>query len=381
MDNQMQAQLPQCVVCLDDEIELTDTPGANICVPCLERAFRLAINDPTAYPVEIGGSALEIDAYKNLLPAALVSQYKESERMYKTPLLYRLFCAVRPDDEGCGKFLGDLRLYRNMFPDQQIIQIQCGHCNALTCTCGKAATLPTVQHQCADRTERHLPASERGENWQRCPNNACQATATRIDGCNAMRCGHCQTDFCWLCGQPALHNDPTHWWKVCPRFSTYDNAHATWDALPETLNIREEILVMIHRRTQFYTSNHTLLSQRVWPAIGLRTNTAGEPHSAAPSDAQTVAEFGRRVGELSDLTGEALQRRDAMKRAEADLKMYFGRIMKGNFTDVEAEELLERVHRETGLRWSLRDVRDEMEVRGSRQIEVVDLTGDDDDDD
>ncbi|KAF2206361.1 hypothetical protein CERZMDRAFT_89378 [Cercospora zeae-maydis SCOH1-5] len=384
MDNdQMQAEPRQCLVCLDHEYGLTDIPGGNICVPCLERAFRLAVNDPTSYPVKVGGSILDIEDYKHLLPAELVSEYKQSERMHKTPLLHRVFCAVRPRGEGCGKFLGDDRLYRSMYPNRGVIQITCSDCNALTCSCGKAVELPGVLHQCADRTERQLPASEQGQTWQRCPRQTCKAIATRIDGCNSMVCGHCHTQYCWLCGSQAFHDDPTHWWQKCPRFSGYDNPNAAWDAVPAYISDRDETIVMLHRLTSLFKANKLILETRLMPLVNAKQAEASDEALAASQDLATLTRWTREMSELSE---ETSRRMTYLEHGEADLKVFFGHFMKVMFTDEDSAWYLDIVNRETGLRLDLDEMRreqnagpeeGEQEEEGVQQErEVIDLTED-----
>ncbi|WPB05772.1 uncharacterized protein RHO25_010426 [Cercospora beticola] len=343
MDAQPQAEPPKCLICLDDEIELTDIPEAKVCVPCLERAFKLAINDPTSYPVVLGNAVLNMDSFEHLLPADVVTAFRASERMHRTPRLYRVFCAARPNGQICGRFLIDVRQAR---PEgTKPTMVLCRPCQAWTCIdCGQECVVGSA-HRCNTEREQELPAHEKGKTWQRCPYQGCQAVATRIDGCNSMICGHCRTCFCWLCGERALHSD-SHWWAKCPRFSTHDNADASWDRIPDDMTDRREILlIFLRRQYTLYKTNKAELEERLEISIAAKLD---EIHKAERENFELESKC-RIANEYEDLLKQKDMRLVNLRAGEHGIRYLLGGIMDEYFVFGEKREQLRMVNEITGL--------------------------------
>ncbi|GIZ47955.1 hypothetical protein CKM354_001103000 [Cercospora kikuchii] len=343
MDAQTQAEPPKCLICLDDEIELTDIPEAQVCVPCLERAFKLAINDPTSYPVVLGNAILNVDSFEHLLPADVVTAFRASEIMHRTPRLFRLFCAARPHGQTCGRFLGDVRQAR---PEgTEPTKVFCRPCQAWTCVdCGQECV--DSEHRCNTERGQELPANEKGRTWQRCPNQGCQAVATRIDGCNSMICGHCRTSFCWLCGERARHSD-SHWWAKCPRFSTHDDADATWDRIPaNTIDRREILLIFLRRQYTFYKTNKAELEERLEISIAAKLD---EIHKAERENNIDLENKSRIANEYKDLLKQKDMRLVNLRAGEHGIRYLLGNIMDEYFVLAEKREQLRFVNEITGL--------------------------------
>lgn len=69
---------------------------------------------------------------------------------------------------------------------------------------------------------------QRGKDYNFCP--ACGLLEELLDGCNTISCSNCQTEWCFICSQPAKHKSD-HWvpGNPCPRFGQPGDPRAVFD--------------------------------------------------------------------------------------------------------------------------------------------------------
>jgi hypothetical protein len=89
----------------------------------------------------------------------------------------------------------------------------------------------------------------RGKDYQCCPSKKCGIPIQLKDGCNAMLCKRCYTEFCFICGEMVKHDDKEHWRKPnpCPRWNRPGEANAWYDQ--EAAN--ERVARLLQHEQQF----------------------------------------------------------------------------------------------------------------------------------
>lgn len=228
----------QCQLCLEDrreprsQVRIID--GCEICKRCLADdvapRFAAALQSELDYPVKWGYAILNIDDFREFVPAEVQEAWPARVREYQTPVHNRVYCShltLGPIDragrrrlEVCGNFLGSTKTSD---------QFQCPKCKTyskdhhLHCPC----TGGTGKQQ-ANAAQPTLDERTRGAEWQKCPNSACGVVIERSTGCNHFECVYCKASFCYICGYFASA-DSDHWLNICPRFGQPGDKDAEFD--------------------------------------------------------------------------------------------------------------------------------------------------------
>lgn len=85
------------------------------------------------------------------------------------------------------------------------------------------------RHRCRSVSiTENLKGLTQGKDYQFCPE--CDATSEQKDGCNAVQCANCRTQYCYICAAKADHKSE-HWkpGKPCPRFNQPGAENALFD--------------------------------------------------------------------------------------------------------------------------------------------------------
>ena len=196
----------QCQLCYEDrreprsQVRIID--GCEVCRTCLADEvaprFAAALQSELDYPVKWGYAILNIDDFREFVPAEVQEAWPARVREYQTPVHNRVYCshltlgqidlAGRRHLEVCGNFLGSTKTSD---------QFQCPKCKTwskdhhLHCPCTGGAG-----NQQANAGQPTLDERTRGFEWQKCPNSACGVVIERSVGCNHFECTFCETSFC-----------------------------------------------------------------------------------------------------------------------------------------------------------------------------------------
>lgn len=271
----------ECTICcetieLDAAHAIDDSPICRDCLQDVIDMFKKAVKHEHAYPPRWGNIDLDVADFEYLLGADFVQRYRRKEVEYKAPVEDRIYCKHRiPIDQApepgasCpkGKVLAKtLYAEKNghlvphadpfgpkLFRDKKLEE--CGGCvsvrpqrkkgQPLVCyrchgdVCGRCREPvasdeigKSFAHECRVHTEPETDpyeSMEKGKDYQICP--GCKTSIELRDGCNAIHCECCRTDFCFLCGEVAGH-DSKHWLageSKCPRFGRPDAARPIFD--------------------------------------------------------------------------------------------------------------------------------------------------------
>lgn len=228
----------QCQLCYEDRREARSQvriiDGCEVCKRCLADdvapRFAAALQSELDYPVKWGPTVLDIDNFREFVPAEVQEAWPARVREYETPVHNRVYCShltLGPIDragrrrlEVCGNFLGST---------ETSDQFQCPKCRTwskdhhLHCPCTGGAG--NQQDYAGQPT---LDERTRGVEWQKCPNSSCGVVIERSMGCNHFECAYCKTSFCYICGYYASA-DSDHWVNICPRFGQPGDKDAEFD--------------------------------------------------------------------------------------------------------------------------------------------------------
>jgi hypothetical protein len=224
-----------CVICgLDverpDHVVEDDDGDQHVCLTCCRERiipmFESALKTESEHP-----PIYSIDAFVDLFTNEFLNAYRQKVQEYQTPIPRRVYCQARVLIAGqsqldiCGTFLGS--------SDNGGIK-QCHGCSHIVCFTCKGVHCPSPNdHICGnDQHGNTLDQATRGREWQQCPNPDCNVTVVLHDGCNAMTCIRCSTNFCYICGIAVEHNS-IHYQQVCPRWGQANSGHFDRPPIPE----------------------------------------------------------------------------------------------------------------------------------------------------
>lgn len=227
----------QCQLCLEDKQEPRDSvryiDGDPVCRPCVVEGivplFSKALQNELEYPPSWGTVRLDIEDYRNLVPAAVYRAWNARVDEYETPIRDRAYythMALAPAARGerrrlsvCGNFLGSTDQYNDF---------QCSKCNSWFkdhhqyCNCGGAG------RQNANLGQAPLNQRTRGLEWETCPQ--CEVAIEQSSGCNHMDCPYCGESFCFICGDFAEYASG-HWRDggPCPLHGQPEGGYVVYD--------------------------------------------------------------------------------------------------------------------------------------------------------
>lgn len=179
-----------CDICCDEFRDYTSVyiDRCTVCVPCIRKMFRKALDFEHEYPPQWAGEELHPTQFKHILQADFIAAYERQEVEYKTPPNKRVYCQHmlmkrsaegRPTTEACGKFLG---VRGRRVAQNQLLLARCEECDNMTCMVCDGFTADAVgifRHQCPGRSRvneeraRAFAGLKRGKDWQQCPNRTC----------------------------------------------------------------------------------------------------------------------------------------------------------------------------------------------------------------
>lgn len=241
-----------CTVCFDEDIDSAHTiENDPVCHDCVKTEivpqFEAAIEHEHQYPVRWGDVALQVTDFAYVLGDDFVRRYRRRELEYQTPVANRIYCqhklraasapakgapaprgaplALSQDEiDGLELFGADLVECGAMVSgrvQRSNTKLICYHCHGDVCACEQPLRSPTEVHNCEAKRKTGLDLEAegqvRGKDFQLCP--SCKIPIGLRDGCNAMTCEPCRTQFCFICGEIAHHNSD-HWklGSSCPRW-------------------------------------------------------------------------------------------------------------------------------------------------------------------
>ena len=258
----------ECGVCAEDKSAWVHYHiGACVCLDCVKESiipmFQEALLHEYAFPPVFGQYRLNHKTFLNLFPTGFVQKYEQKIKEYQTPVKQRIWCqhtVLKPsvfenlgfrsrgevttqerahflskdgETERCNGFVGQLETVASLVFCTRCVGIVCSKCQAPILD----RDIEKGQHECSTETDRTKEPDDfkslaRGKHYQICPKESCGVRLELAEACNFMRCPHCQTGFCFVCGIPVSHNS-THWssGNPCPRWNQPGGANAQFDAL------------------------------------------------------------------------------------------------------------------------------------------------------
>ncbi|KAK0287235.1 hypothetical protein LTR35_002729 [Friedmanniomyces endolithicus] len=335
-----------CGVCADDK-EKGDpyllAAGDPVCKDCffesLKPKFEAALDDEEQFPVQWGKADLSPLDFPTFNTEFLAS-WETRVKKYNTPLTERILCQhlyyesagigtkkactsadyerrrrETEDETGqCLNFLGSSKNTKGTIAT-------CSSCEGSSCgSCGLAfdPSGETHEHKCDPSRLGAEPEIDktliRGRDFQICPGKTYRRYYNLWEGCNAMVCEKCRTQFCYICGEEADH-DSDHWGarKPCPRWNQPGSRHAMHDRGPRRLVIEPRFDVLMDQLMAQAAHPHVqppqrrmILDQR--QAYGTVSHVRAERiwHMGARERLGISAEMTRWVMEDFDLLEELL---------------------------------------------------------------------------
>lgn len=223
-----------CALCLErkhtsrnNTIVLVNA-NAEICTDCFHDQvvpqFWNSIRHPAEFPFHFGTTPLRFQDYARHIPAyqVMLRAYNAKKDELETPAELRVYC------DRDSTFLGVKKTAEELEEGEAKSEHECDICGRLICVkCMKHAA---ANHVCqTDSKEEAFQGLEKGKDYQLCP--TCSAPFALEDGCNAVTCRICKTQFCILCGEAVEHGNKEHWQpgKPCPRFNQPGATNAMFD--------------------------------------------------------------------------------------------------------------------------------------------------------
>ena len=190
-----------------------------MCKRCMMDWFETVIKTVDTFPPRWSGIQLDPRTFRHIgITRDFLARYDAKNREWGCPPQERVYCGR--EDPPCSEFLGRARPGRT--------SIQCHKCSLHTCAkCRKS--FPAVdlvdpatgtKHYC-DASAAALARMEvlggkvRGKDYQICPNTACGHVGYLEEACNHITC-FCDTEYCYVCGQPAEEGYGYAWPRACP---------------------------------------------------------------------------------------------------------------------------------------------------------------------
>lgn len=205
-------ELALCQVCFET-IDLSVNEylqcacGETWCSDCTSRAFAVAVEDRSQWPIRCEcGAITNVDAASHVLPPTFLEQNRR--RFQEWNAILPLYCGKQT----CSVFLLDMAT-RAAGPQPDKF-VQCNECRSKTCTqCKASRKNHTKKGKCRRRTLAHTAQNLVTNSESRACR--CGHVIERNGGCRHMTCSGCTYEFCFVCG--------ARWWTCdCEMFDPED---------------------------------------------------------------------------------------------------------------------------------------------------------------
>ncbi|KAI9171088.1 ATP-dependent RNA helicase DEAH12, chloroplastic [Paramyrothecium foliicola] len=212
------AKIVECVICMG-EIPSTKAPklkcGHRMCHTCLQRSFKLSVNDPQHMPPKCcTQDYIPLKHVERLFDNSFKKTWNRKFAEYSTR--NRIYCPSRK----CGEWIKPSHIRR----EEGRKVARCGRCKTKVCGACNGKWHSSVECPRDEETNQFLQQAKE-EGWQRC--FGCKVMVELKEGCNHMTC-RCGAEFCMICGTK---------WKNCDcpwfNYETIDTDRAGHMIVPE----------------------------------------------------------------------------------------------------------------------------------------------------